>query len=163
MTDKSKSHSQPGTSANSALKRLSEYLESLRPKGERKNEAPFIVLAFDEAHIIAERKGADGGQWSVFHQVRQLLRSFRDLPIFSLFLSTTGKISQFTSAAEDDLSKRIIKGDLVAGQPLTDLGFDPFAVKISLNGNWDLKGLTEDAHICTMGRPLYVFLLLSPQ
>lgn len=159
---KSKSHSQPGTAADSALKLLSDYLESLpntRPEGKQKkrktkNQAPLILLGFDEAHIIAERKGPDGEQWSVFQQVRQLLRSFRDLPIFSLFLSTTGKISQFTSAAEDDLSKRIIKGDLVAGQPFTDLGFDPLAVRISLNGDWNLEKLTENGHICTMGRPL---------
>ncbi|EDR09448.1 uncharacterized protein LACBIDRAFT_326238 [Laccaria bicolor S238N-H82] len=154
MTETS-SLSQPSTPANQALKLLTDFLGML-PEGKREKEAPVLILAFDKAHIIAEwKKSSDGEQWSVFHQVQQLLRSFRHLPIFSLFLSTTGKISQFTSAAEEDPSKRIINGDLVPGQPLTDLGFDPFAHKISLNGDWDLKKLTHDEHICSMGRPLF--------
>ncbi|EDQ98420.1 uncharacterized protein LACBIDRAFT_335978 [Laccaria bicolor S238N-H82] len=152
-----RTNSQP-TPAKLALTLLCDFLKELyiRPDGEKADEVPLIILAFDEAHTIAERKGSENEeQWSVFYQVRQLLRSFRTLSVFSLFLSTTGKISEFTPAAEYDLSKRIIKGDLIPGQPLTDLGFDPFAHKISLNGDWNLECLTSPGHICSMGRPLF--------
>ncbi|EDR02266.1 uncharacterized protein LACBIDRAFT_295447 [Laccaria bicolor S238N-H82] len=152
-----RTNSQP-TPAKLALTLLCDFLKKLyiRPDGENADEVPLIILAFDEAHTIAERKGSENEeQWSVIYQVRQLLRSFRTLSVFSLFLSTTGKISEFTPAAEYDLSKRIIKGDLIPGQPLTDLGFDPFAHKISLNGDWNLECLTSPGHICSMGRPLF--------
>jgi hypothetical protein len=49
-------------------------------------------------------------------------------------MSTTGKFSQFTSAIEEDLSKRVVEGKLVIIQPHTDLGFDPLARIIS--GRW---------------------------
>jgi hypothetical protein len=54
--------------------------------------------------------------------------------LVSLFLSTTGKISQFTSAIDEDLSKRVVEGKLVIIQPYTDLGFDPLANILDLDG-----------------------------
>jgi hypothetical protein len=89
------------------------------------------------------------------------LRRLHSLPLFSLFLSTTGKISQFTSAVEEDLSKRVVEGKLVIIQPYTDLGFDPLANIIDLDGSWDLDRLTDDSQICSLGRPLCVSSCLS--
>jgi hypothetical protein len=79
--------------------------------------------------------------------------------LFSLFLSTTGKISQFTSAVDEDLSKRVVEGTLVIIQPYTDLGFDPLANVMELDGPWDLGRATHDSQICSLGRPLCVTLL----
>jgi hypothetical protein len=74
-------------------------------------------------------------------------------------MSTTGKISQFTSAPEEDFSRRIISGELVLIQPFTDLGFDTLAQKISLSEDWDLPKLTSPVHMAHYGRPLCVCAL----
>ena len=134
--------------------------DSPSPKGKQKAEPhkniPVVVLAFDEAHTTTQRQQAAGAEWSVFNELRHALRRLHGLPLFSLFLSTTGKISQFTSAIDEDLSKRVVEGKLVIIQPFTDLGFDPLANVIDLDGSWDLERLTDDSQICSLGRPLCV-------
>ena len=91
-----------------------------------------------------------------FSVLRHVLRALYRFPLFALFLSTTGKISQFTSPNEDT-SKRIIIGDLTLIQPFTDFGFDTLAKEVAivaLDGHWNLKRVTADSHIVHMGRPL---------
>jgi len=66
-------------------------------------------------------------------------------------LSITGKISQFTSAPDEDVSKRILTGKLLPIQPFTDLGFDTLVEKISVA---DLNFI-GDSHIVHTGHPLY--------
>jgi hypothetical protein len=137
--------------------------DSPSAKGKRKAEpqksTPLVILAFDEAHTTTQRQQAAGEEWSVFNELRHALRRLHSLPLFSLFLSTTGKISQFTSAIDEDLSKRVVEGTLVIIQPHTDLGFDPLANIIDLEGSWDLDRLTDDSQICSLGRPLCVSVL----
>ena len=98
-------------------------------KPERKkqrSELQLVVLSFDEAHTIADRKhAADGTEWSIFSELCHVLRTFHTLPLFSLFLSTTSKICQFTYAKEEDASKRVVDGKIHIIQPYADLGFDP--------------------------------------
>jgi hypothetical protein len=119
------------------------------------SERPSVILACDEAHtltdIIQEEQDVE---WSKFSEFRHALRGLNHLPLFSLFLSTTGKIQQFTS--KEDVSRRITEGKLTLIQPFTDLGFDTLATKVSLDGSWDLKKVTEDEHIVHLGRPLCV-------
>jgi len=104
--------------------------------------------------IRQPRQQAAGEEWTVFNELRHALWRLHSLPLFSLFLSTTGKISQFTSAIDEDLSKRVVEGKLVIIQPYTDLGFDPLANVIDLDGSWDLDRLTDDSQMCSQGRPL---------
>jgi hypothetical protein len=132
-----------------------------RASHKGKQKAPhvggLVVLAFDEAHTITERKQvAAGEEWTVFNELRHALRGLHSRPLFSLFLSTTGKISQFTSAVEDDLSRRVAEGKLVVIKPYTDLGFDPLARIITLDGSWNLEQLTADDYMFRLGRPLCV-------
>jgi hypothetical protein len=130
-----------------------------KQKAEPHHSVPLVVLAFDEAHTTTQRRQAAGEEWSIFNELRHALWRLHSLPLFSLFLSTTGKISQFTSAIEEDLSKRVVEGTLVVIEPYTDLGFDPLACIIAPDGSWDLERLTEDSQTCSQGRPLYVSLL----
>jgi hypothetical protein len=88
-------------------------------------------------------------------KLRHVLRGLHRFSLFSLFLSTTGKISQFTSAPEEDVSKRILAGELFLIQPFTDLGFDMLAEKVSV-ADLRLKTFICDLHIVHIGRPLYV-------
>ncbi|KAF8346496.1 hypothetical protein F5887DRAFT_882800, partial [Amanita rubescens] len=86
--------------------------------------------------------------------LRHVLRTLYHLPLFALFLSTTGRISQFTSP-DEDTSTRIILRNLKLIQPFIDLGFDTLAKQVALDGNWDLERVTHDSHIVHMGRPLF--------
>ena len=121
--------------------------------GEIEDDYPLIILAFDEAHTLTNREETGYATWSNFSVLRHVLRTLHRFPLFALFLSTTGKISQFTSS-DEDTSKRIIAGDLILIQPFTDLGFDTLAKQVALDGHWDLERVTADSHIVYIARPL---------
>jgi hypothetical protein len=100
-------------------------------------------------------------EWSVFDELRHALRRLHGLSLFALFLSTTGKFSEFTSSTMgEDLSKRVAEAKLDIIEPFTDLGFDPLARLIAADGSWNLEQLTGDSQMCRHGRPLYVSLLI---
>jgi hypothetical protein len=67
---------------------------------------------------------------------------------------TTGKISQFTSAPADDVSLRVLSGELTLIQPFTDVGFDTLPRRISVDEGWDLGDLTTNFQMAHLGRPL---------
>ena len=117
---------------------------------------PLVILAFDEAHTLTDREGDREMAWSNFSELRHVLRALHRFPLFSLFLSTTGKISQFASAKDEDVSRRVIRGQLALIQPFTDLGFDTLAKPVSLEDDWELENVTTDSHIAHLGRPLCV-------
>jgi hypothetical protein len=137
----------------------SKLVESLKARdvgrvsGKRSDKYPLIILAFDEAHTLINREETDNTTWSNFSVLRHVLRALCHLPLFALFLSTMGKISQFTSPVQDT-SKRIANQDLTLIKPFTDLGFDMLAKQVDLGGRWNLELVTADAHIVYMGRPL---------
>ena len=121
--------------------------------GKTEDDYPLVILAFDEAHTLTNREETGYGTWSNFSVLRHVFRALYRFPLFALFLSTTGKITQFTSP-DEDVSKRIIIGDLILTQPFTDLGFDTLAKQVALDGHWDLERVTADSHIVYMARPL---------
>ncbi|KAM6495407.1 hypothetical protein JOM56_008113 [Amanita muscaria] len=131
-------------------------------KGAKSKAEPFVILAFDEAHTLTwpaafaltKREATGYATWSNYSVLRHVLHALYSFPLFALFLSTTGNISQFISPNED-ISRRIIIGDLKLIQPYTDLGFDTLAKKVVLDGHWNLERVTEDSHIVHMGRPLF--------
>lgn len=117
-----------------------------------KDYDPVIILAFDEAHTLTNRVVNNSATWSNFSTLRRVLRALHRFSLFSLFLSTTGKISQFTSGKHEDVSLRIILGLLILIQPFTDLGFDTLAHAIRLG--LDLEEAAADCHMVHLGRPL---------
>jgi len=113
-----------------------------------------LVLAFDRG---TENRWGILGDWSILNELRRALRELHNLPIFSIFLSTlstTAKIYQSVGSTGPDFSSRILKMELTLVQPFTDVGVDHLAKRIALDGNWDLDKLTDDAYICSLGRPL---------
>jgi hypothetical protein len=74
--------------------------------------------------------------------------------LFSLFLSTTGKINQFVPSPLNDDSARIMRGELRLIQPFTDLGFDQLAKKISFDNDLTIEHITSDDYIAHFGRPM---------
>jgi hypothetical protein len=88
-----------------ALQELVQYLQSRNEptsestvKGKQKQQSqnvPVVVLTFDEAHTLTERQfSSDRKEWSVFNELLEALRALDHHPLFSLFLSTNGNISQ---------------------------------------------------------------------
>jgi hypothetical protein len=114
---------------------------------------PILTLAFDEAHTIST--SSDGStQWTTFNSLRLALRTIRELPVWSLFLSTTGKLIQFAPPPSLDMSARIIQGKLINPTPFSALGFDHLAVKCRSDGTTTLENVVKLPYKLSLGRPL---------
>jgi hypothetical protein len=111
-----------------------------------------MVLAFDEAHTLFSSRDAKGG--TPYTSLRRALRGMREYPIWSVFLSTTGKSSQFAPPPHLDPSDRILWGLHLNAIPFTLLGFDQVAGKFQ--EDMTLANVTEPSFRYSLGRPLYV-------
>ncbi|KAH7921876.1 hypothetical protein BV22DRAFT_1131921 [Leucogyrophana mollusca] len=123
---------------------------------EKVEEDPLVMLAFDDAHALT--LGKPNRVWSNFTELRRSLRGVNKLRIFSVFLSTTGEIIQFTPPKDLDRSSlRIVLGELALIEPYCDLGFDQLAAKLTFSGGEVRKidEFTNDKCISHFGRPLF--------
>jgi len=116
---------------------------------------PLVVLAFDEAHILTEFP-VDGG-WTIYSELRRCLCQLVSLPMFTLFLSTAGKFRLFSPDRPDDLSSRVVLGHKRVLPPITETGFDQLALT-AIENQTTLDQVVKDEWICSLGRPLCVFL-----
>jgi hypothetical protein len=112
-----------------------------------------IFIAFDEAHTLA--KAMNQKNESCFVVLRRTLSSLSPYPLYSFFLSTTGKITQFAQPRGQDSSNRINTGSLLTPRPYIYLGFDQLMQSRKVFERWktleDVTSLECAAH---MGRPL---------
>lgn len=132
-----------------------------KSKGKAKsNLDPIAYLAFDEAHTLTRPNTdmADMIVLSPFSHLWKILRSCRELPLFAVFLSTTGKINQFVLPKEDDDSAWLQHGALWLIPPFCALGWDHGAAlfPVSPMRLSDVASLDFKAHL---GHPLWVFPL----
>jgi hypothetical protein len=134
-------------------------LRSVQQSAKRSvgDDEPLVVVEADEAHTMTMRRSHPPHQWSNFGQLRLAMRSMNKCSLFSLFLSTTGKVTQFTPSKDKDLSGRVVAGILHLVTPYTDLGLDQLAKKITHDGTFTLDDITSDDHIAHYGRPMYVY------
>jgi hypothetical protein len=115
---------------------------------------PAIILSFDEAHTLTEASTDDvDGLWSRFSELRRALRVIHSFPCFSVFLSTTGKVQQFTPDALHDISFRLQEGLLSLIPPFCELGFDQLAEK-AIGGKATLEYVSSLSFMAKLGRPL---------
>ena len=99
--------------------------------------------------------GADASPpWSVFSELHHILLALHDHAVFSLFLSTMGKVSQFPLAKEDDPSMHVQSGVFKLILPFVCLGFDQFADEMRLEGVFHLEEAASIDCMVTFGRPL---------
>jgi len=117
---------------------------------------PLIFLAFDEAHPLTSVVASeDGSRYSNFSLLRRVLRLMHGSPIFSFFMSTTGKISQFTPAPNVDVSTRIMEDQCYVIPPFVALGFDQLMEGHQvLDGSHTLDEIARDEFMVQFGRPL---------
>jgi hypothetical protein len=118
---------------------------------EERAPHPWVILVFDEAHTLT--KSDDDHPWTNFGELRKALRTLNRCSLFSFFLSTTGRITQFVSARENDESMRVLMGKLTLIKPFTDLGFDPLA-RVLKAGKLKLSEVTKEEFMVRFGRPL---------
>jgi hypothetical protein len=135
-----------------------EHEDSPTPGGDVDDSGGSVVtIAFDEAHTMTTTKTIESTPpiyWSNFTKLRHALRALNKFPFFSIFCSTTGKISLFSGPTDGDKSRRVVLGLLSLIEPFTDLGFDTFANKVSLDEDWTLEKVTSNSHIVCLGWPM---------
>ncbi|KAM6501265.1 hypothetical protein JOM56_004279 [Amanita muscaria] len=137
-----------------------DLLKCLNPELEAahiKTLPPLVVLAFDEVHVLSvEKHQFDTGYFSKFSELRRALRAINELPIFSVFLSTSGKIQNITPRAELDGAGWVQKTNLVLLPPFTELGFDQMVGQISDDGDdLTIEKVSTIKSMVHFGRPLF--------
>ncbi|KAI9449302.1 hypothetical protein BJY52DRAFT_1227846 [Lactarius psammicola] len=122
------------------------------PKND--NHCVDVFIAFDEAHTLAE--SFDDRQESRFVVLRRIFNSVSSDPLFSFFLSTTGKITQFGQPHGQDASNRINDGTLATPRPYIHLGFDQLMQSQRILDRWKtLDHVVSPECVVHMGRPLW--------
>ncbi len=117
------------------------------------DKEPLVILVFDEAHSLTSKEET---QVTDFLEMQYALRGLLFQPLFTLFLSTTGKLTQFIPLKHADPSNRIVSNKLHLIEPFTDLDFDIFSNSENKKGDDDftLEEVTQVDHMMTLGRPL---------
>jgi hypothetical protein len=143
----------PEITLKDATSKLLKWLDGT-VHSKNKNSA-LLTLAFDEAHSISliETDPETKQNWSRFSSLKRSLRSIRDLPVWSVFLSTAGKANQFAPSPLTD-SNRIFQGLLGEVPAFSALGFDHLAEKLSWDGSTTLERVTSRDFRVSLGRPL---------
>ncbi|KAJ6558418.1 hypothetical protein DFH09DRAFT_529768 [Mycena vulgaris] len=136
-------------SVHAATQELIRFLDS---NGDlRAQQKPLVVLCFDEAHTLTQN--IQGQEWTWFTELRRILRQIKDEPIFSLFLSTSGKFHLFSPPPEVDSSNRIRHLDFYLFDPITEIGFDQYAEK--LPQQISLHEVASTHQMALLGRMLF--------
>lgn len=73
--------------------------------------------------------------------------------IFTLFLSKRAHPQQSILMKGENHIESAFPRSI---DPYTDLGFDQFAKMINWGDTWTLEKVATDAHLATLGRPMYV-------
>jgi len=126
-------------------------------KGDHKRDNQYVdvFIAFDEAHTLADSFDLKGQ--SRFVVLRRKLSLLSSNPLFSFFLSTTGKITQFDRPRGQEASDRLNDGTHATPSPYIYLGFDQLMQSQKVLDRWTtLKDVTSMECIAQMGRPLWV-------
>ena len=154
-------HDQGASKAFHTAKKLTEVL--LRAKGCPTGLR--LIIAFDESDIITRRqKGASHPP--PFSSLTFCLSYLIELPIYTLFLSTTGDIAPFTTPNTlPDASSRLLLGTKKLSPSFTGCPFDVFSHldKDRVEGKVTIDHVAKEWAMAHLGRPLYVRVTLFPE
>ena len=150
-----------GDGVNEAGEKLCRLIDSERvlnlASGSRR---PLVILSFDESHTLIDIPKRSS--WTLFSELRRVLREIVDYPIFSLLLSTAGRFHQFSPEIRSDPSGRITNHELTPLHPISEICFDDIAYAAKENTVALDKVVTTD-WMSHLGRPLYVHFTYSFQ
>ncbi|KAF8494140.1 hypothetical protein F5888DRAFT_1848288 [Russula emetica] len=113
---------------------------------------PLVVFAFDEADALTENP--PNKDWNLFSDLRRVLRQIDEFPIFSLFLSTTGRFDKFSPEIRSDPSARAREPDNRPLDPISEISFDDIAYP-ALKGTITIDKVVTIDWISHFGRPLF--------
>ncbi len=119
---------------------------------------PLVIFSFDEAHILTDnppQKTRSTSHWTLFSELRRILRETSDHAIFFLFLSTAGRFHLFSPEIRSDPSRRIQSSSLSTLDPITEVTFDDLAYDAP-EKKIILARVVKMDWMCHLGRPLYV-------
>ncbi|KAH8977434.1 hypothetical protein EDB86DRAFT_1199678 [Lactarius hatsudake] len=115
-----------------------------------------VFVTFDEAHTLADSFDDIHKHESRFVVLRRILNFLSSDPLFSFFLSTTSKITQFGQPRGQDASNRINDGELATPRPYIHLGFDQLMQSQKILNQWTtLHHVVSLECVAHMGRPLW--------
>jgi hypothetical protein len=140
-----------------AGKALCEYIDPQGLLDSATGRQPLVILCFDEAHLLADLPQHPPSQhldWTLFSELRRVLREVVDMPMFSLFLSTAGRPNFFSSEMQSDPS-RVTHLDRYTLHPISEISFDDLAYPAQ-ECSVTLDRVVELDWISHIGRPLYV-------
>ncbi|KAK2460395.1 hypothetical protein APHAL10511_007560 [Amanita phalloides] len=112
---------------------------------------PLIIISFDESHMLTA--GVGEGKQTLFYELRCILRRLNKLPIFALFLSTSGYFHQFSQISSDP-SNRISSLQYPILYPISETSFDDIAFRPT-EGHLSLSDVVTMNWISHIGRPLF--------
>ena len=114
----------------------------------------FVTLAFDECHRLASPQA--GRSWSALSELRHALRLIILYPVFTIFLSTSGKLRFLSPNLSMHPSSRLSRRQLSLLPPLYQCPFDLVSKehKFSTEPIWNLAHVASTEHIAHLGRPL---------
>jgi len=141
-----------------AAKRLCQFVDPKglldRAKGPRR---PLIVFAFDEAHNLIDIPSKFGLVCNLFYELNLVLQQIHKHPIFSLFVSTAGRVSLLPASPPylSDLSNRVRDPYHYSFDPISEVSFDGVAYP-ALENHATLGRVVEIDWIAHLGRPLCV-------
>lgn len=155
-------HDDSEHSGDCAIIKALQFLEnSLNDGGNEKEDShristPLtsvdIFVIFDEAHTLTGCY--DDRKESRFVVLRRVLSALTTQPLFSFFLSTTGKVTQFGQPRGHDASDRINDGCLASPRPYIFVGFDLLVGDRKIRRGMTLNDVTTLDFIAHLGRPL---------
>ena len=116
---------------------------------------PLVVFAFDEADALTDNPPIQDKDWNLCSELRRVLRQINELPIFALFLSTTGRFDKFSPVIRYDSSARAREPDNHPLDPISEISFDDIAYP-ALKGTITIQEAVSIDWMSHLGRPLYV-------
>jgi hypothetical protein len=121
---------------NQEAEKLVNYLKRLPVDAYQKNFPHFFVM-FDEAHTLSCQ--FLNVEWTVFSELRRVIRDVKPR-VFVFFLSTAGKIYQFTPPSHMDPSQRVQKGKLSIMRPFTATGLSHYSPDLKKDKERNAEG-----------------------
>jgi hypothetical protein len=137
---------------------LEKLLKIITPPNITSSLSLQLLLVFDEAHDLSNVTHPNPGFTSL-SELRRALRQMIKQPVFTLFLSTTGNLFQFTPPSYLDSSNRVQTGTLDLVSPFTEADFDILYDPVG-DGEITIEQAASTERIAKLGRPLYVQMLI---
>ncbi len=120
---------------------------------------PLVILCFDEAHELTTSETDRGIYiWTRFEELRRACSIFVGLPIFTLFVSTVGKVElePFAPLLGQSSSSRLAPWVYPTHAPIVAMPLDVLAERFPLSSEdpWTLRRAASTHHMAHLGRPL---------